>query len=66
MEGSTVTAEDAVPILTRWIRELQVDLSELRIQNEHLRQRAQIAADVRWWMEKHTPHEVREIAEMVI
>lgn len=57
-----MTAEQAVPILTRWIAELQVDLAELRIQNTFLEQRAQIAADVRWWMDKHTPTEVREIA----
>ena len=60
-----MTAEQAVPILVRMIRELQVDLAEKRVENEHLRQRARLAADVRWWMEKHTPSEVLELAQAV-
>ena len=60
-----MTAEQAVPILARWIRELQVDLAEKRVENEYLRQRAQLAADVRWWMENHTPSEVLDLAQAV-
>lgn len=60
-----MTPEEALPLLVRWIAELQVDIAELRVQNEHLRQRAQLAADVRWWMDKHTPTEVRELAEAI-
>lgn len=60
-----MTAEDAVPILARMVRELQVDLAELRVQNEYLRQRAQLASDIRWWMENHTPTEVFELAQAV-
>ena len=60
-----MTAEQAVPILARMVRELQVDLAELRVQNEYLRQRAQLASDVRWWMEHHSPPEVLELAQAV-
>lgn len=60
-----MTADQAVPILARMVRELQVDRAELRIQNEHLRQRATIAADMRWWMERHTPEQVLELGEAV-
>ena len=60
-----MTAEQAVPILARMVRELQVDLAEKRVENEYLRQRAQLAADVRWWMENHTPSEVLELAQAV-
>lgn len=60
-----MTATDAIPILARWIAELHVDIAQLKIQNEQLRQRAQLSADVRWWMERHTPAEVRELAEAI-
>lgn len=52
-------------ILARWIAELQLDLAELRVRNAHLEERARLAADVRWWMDKHTPTEVRELAEAI-
>ena len=57
-----MTPDEAVRLLARWIAELQVDLAELRVQNEFLRQRAQYAADIRWWIENHTPTEIRELA----
>lgn len=60
-----MTAEQAVPILARWIAELQVDLAELRIRNTHLEQRARMAADMRWWMERHTPEQVLELAKAI-
>ena len=60
-----MTADDAVPILAQWVRHLQTENSQLRIENEHLRRRAQLAADIRWWMEKHTPTEVLELAQAV-
>jgi len=60
-----VTAEQAVPILARWIAELQVDLAELRIRNQFLEERARLSADIRWWMERHTPAEVLELAEAI-
>ena len=60
-----MTAEQAVPILARWIAELQIDLAELHIRNAFLEERARLAADVRWWMDKHTPAEVQELAEAI-
>jgi hypothetical protein len=60
-----VTPEEAVPILARWIAELEQNVAELRIENAFLQHRARVAADIRWWMENHTPEQVLELAEAI-
>jgi hypothetical protein len=57
--------DDTIRILARWIAELQVDLAELRVRTANLEQRILVADDVRWWIERHTPNEVRELAEAI-
>jgi hypothetical protein len=57
-----MTPEEAVPLLARWIAELQCDLAQARERIRELDERAYLAADIRWWMERHTPAEVQAMA----
>lgn len=51
-----------MPLLARWVAELQVDLAAARVENAQLYERAQVAADIRWWIDRHTPNQVRDLA----
>jgi 2-methylcitrate dehydratase PrpD len=57
-----VTETEAFPILCRWLAETQEDLKAAHQRIRDLEERVQVADDMRWWMDRHTPVEVREMA----
>lgn len=56
-----MTEREAVPILCRWIAELQEDLADTRMRIAELEARVLVADDMRWWMDRHTPDAVIEM-----
>lgn len=60
-----MTPEDAIPILSRWIAELQTDLADARYRIAQLEAETLLTNAHRYWLDRHTPAELYVLAREI-